>query len=116
MIAIYSLIYFAVYYSYFYYMVIVSNYEIAEWQWYFLELWHENTDTQFIDADILLTKLGVSEIPVLKKFFQPNGINFLIILKIEFKVSICTFLEFICIFTFFSYTELIPSIFYDNYY
>lgn len=61
-------------YIYFTNLIIVNNYEISEWQYYYLSIWSKNKSQPFISADKLLEILGLQKIPLFSLFFAPFGI------------------------------------------
>lgn len=90
----------------------MNNYEISDWEEYYLKLWASDTSKDYVHSGIILESLSVSEYPIFKNYFRPFSI-FSICYKnlLDYKVSMTIFIEFVCIFTFFTNEQLIPLIF-----
>lgn len=77
-------------------------------EWFYLKLWSNATTESYVNANELLCAIGLIGIDIIKKFFSPYSIY--LFLLIEDKVSMTTYMEFICIFAFFPYKQLIHCI------
>lgn len=77
---------------------LANNYEVSEWEVFYLKIWEENTFKNDISCTSLLFRLGVVDIPILQDYFKPFG----------GRVSITTFIEFICTFVFFTTEQILP--------
>lgn len=104
-----QLLYYAVY-IFSGYAAIVNNYEISEWQYKFLSIWAECTDYPYITYTKLCVYLGVSEIDIVKFYFDIYGIYNILLLLSDQHVNYNSFLSFICIFAFFPFEPLFQSI------
>lgn len=91
------------YFVYKYNVFLVNNYELCEWETFFLRLWSSLiTSEGCIRSQIFLRVLSVDTVPLFQKYFSIY----------DDKVTMCSFIEFVCVFAFFYNKDLIKCIFY----
>lgn len=88
---------------------LANNYEVSEWEVFFLKIWMKNPTETYITAPVLLSEIGVRDLPIFTLYFKPFSIYF--DNNIDGKVDIGIFIEFICVFAFFSNKEILPCIY-----
>lgn len=87
-----------------YILILVNNYELSQWEYYFIKIWSNNSDVPYITSKELLRDLNVDN-PIFISFFEPYSI---IKYFLEGQVDVTSFIEFICIFGFFPYKPILP--------
>lgn len=77
---------------------LVNNYEISEFEAVYLNIWSENREKPYIFVGSLLHYLTCEDMPIFHSYFQPY----------EGRVTMSMYIEFVCLFSFFSNKQLIP--------
>lgn len=91
-------------------LILVNNYEISQWEIYFLELWTNHRLLPSINAKKIFKLLDIKEYDLFIEYFSPFSI-FIFNKYIEYEVTISIFLEFICVFVFICTERQIQSIY-----
>lgn len=64
------------------YLKIVNNYEISDWEWFFLKTWAEDINKPYILSGPFLHSLNIGNVPIFYNFFGPYSILHIIIIYI----------------------------------
>lgn len=81
--------------------LIVSNYEIAQWQFDYLCFWIRETDHPYMVAPIFFDRIHLPYTELLKSFFIPFRINpYMFIIIIDERLTIDNYILFIILFTY----------------
>lgn len=88
----------------------MNNYEISEWELWYLRLWNLEPDCAYITTAKLFVSLQLPPIPFFNQYFSYASIinNFILL---DQKVTIDDFIQFVLLFGFFDVHTLLPCFF-----